>query len=341
MSHAAAKAVWDIRGISLTQKVVLLCLADHADQDMRCFPSLARIADQTCMSPRAAWQALRELEKAGLIKTEGRGRNQSNVYTLDLAANANEPGARNAADAIAPRADREPDAIAPDASNAPDARGLRTSFQGASHLAHEGIAGRANEPVIEPVNEPVKRTICAPGLTPQARPVVQPAPPPALRPTEQRNLLPDEPFREARKTREPKADAPTPSALTWAAYAGAFAQRHGTEPTRNARVNAQIAQFVGRVPAEEAPQIAAFYVRHPAAYYVAQMHSVGLLLRDAEKLRAEWRRGQTVTMTEARQREQTSSNAAFRELERRRLAREAAAAPQEIPLRVEDDNGNR
>lgn len=150
----------------------------------------------------------------------------------------------------------------------------------------------------------------------------------------------------SRKPRRARAaqDAPETTARTnpvWEAYAAAFLQRHKTEPTRNLRVNVDLGHFIDRVGSSDAPAVAAFYVRHPAAFYVGQLHPVWALLKDAEKLHAEWRRGRTVTMTEARQREQTSSNAAFRELERRRLAREAAADPQAIPLRVEDDDGNR
>jgi len=336
MSHAATATAWAITGLSPTQKAVLLCLADCANQENRCWPSLVWIASRTCLSPRAAWQAVRDLAKRGLVRVEGRGRNQSNVYTLQLehAPDATAPTASSASSAKARRANVAPDAVAPDASNAPAARGLRTSFQRASHVVPAEVAPDANEPVIEPVKEPVKRTMFA---------EESPTPPP---PHSQPALIPGEPAkpRKAREAKPRTAIAPsnqTASGAVWDAYAQAFKDRHKTEPTRNARVNGQIAQFVSRVPAEAAPAIAAFYVRHPNAYYAGNMHPVWALLKDAEKLHAEWRRGQVVTMTEARRNEQTSSNAAFRELERRRLARAAAAAPQEIPLRVEDDDENR
>lgn len=148
--------------------------------------------------------------------------------------------------------------------------------------------------------------------------------------------------REPRKARAAK-DSPEATARTnpvWEAYSAAFLQRHRTEPTRNMRVNIDLGRLIDRIGAADAPAVAAFYVRHPAAFYVGQLHPVWALLKDAEKLHAEWRRGQVQTMTEARQREQTSSNAAFRELERRRLAR-AAAATETVLLRVEDDDENR
>lgn len=150
MSHAATIAAWEIKGLSSTQKLVLLCLAQHAGADGRCWPSLALVAAESCLSPRAAWQGLQDLGKAGLIRIEARGRNQSNVYILTLDAQLARP-------AIAPDAKVAADAIAPSASIASSAEGLRTSCYRASHVVPTEVAPRANEPVIEPVKEPVKR----------------------------------------------------------------------------------------------------------------------------------------------------------------------------------------
>lgn len=148
--------------------------------------------------------------------------------------------------------------------------------------------------------------------------------------------------RKPRKARAAK-DSPEATARTnpvWEAYSAAYLQEHGALPTRNGMINGQLSDFLGRVPVDEAPAIAAFYARHPDAWLRKNFHPIGALLKNAEGFRTEWQRGQQVTMTEARQREQTSSNAAFRELERRRLAR-AAAATETVPLRVEDDDENR
>lgn len=82
-----------------------------------------------------------------------------------------------------------------------------------------------------------------------------------------------------------------PTAETWDAYAAAYATRYKAEPVRNATVNGQLAQFVGRIGAEESPSVAAYFVGHQARFYVETGHSVGMLLRDAEKLRTEWATG--------------------------------------------------
>ena len=82
----------------------------------------------------------------------------------------------------------------------------------------------------------------------------------------------------------------------------------GCCPTRNAKVNGQMAQFCKRVPLEEAPAIAAFYLGHNSAFYLRGSHSVGAMLQDAEKLRTEWQTGRKVTGRKAMQDEQTATN---------------------------------
>ena len=95
---------------------------------------------------------------------------------------------------------------------------------------------------------------------------------------------------------------------TWEAYSKAYTQRYGVEPTRNRKVNSQIKQFCERVPREEAPDIAAFYLGHNNAYYLRTSHSTDSLLKDAEKLRTEWQTGRKVTGRKAQQDEQTATN---------------------------------
>jgi len=94
----------------------------------------------------------------------------------------------------------------------------------------------------------------------------------------------------------------------WRAYSEAYFIRYGTEPVRNASVNAQIVALVKRLGAEEAPHVAAFFVTHNNAYYVKKMHTVGALLADAEKLRTEWVTNTQMTHTKALQADKTQTN---------------------------------
>jgi hypothetical protein len=94
----------------------------------------------------------------------------------------------------------------------------------------------------------------------------------ASRPT--RRLMPPKPKRETNPV--------------WEAYAVAYENRYCVAPIRNSKVNGQLALFLSRVPVDEAPLIAAFYVTHNGRFYVEKGHAVDYLLRDAEKIRTEF-----------------------------------------------------
>ncbi|GEM_PF-3110181 len=88
---------------------------------------------------------------------------------------------------------------------------------------------------------------------------------------------------------------PGKTTAVWQAYSQAYEIRYHVTPTRNARVNGQLAQFLTRVPIDEAPEIARFYVRHPEKFYLAKQHPVWILLRDAEGLRTQWQTNTQIT----------------------------------------------
>ena len=133
---------------------------------------------------------------------------------------------------------------------------------------------------------------------------------------------------DAAAPKQRKAAPPKPETLTgatWAAYADAYERRYGVEPLRNAKVNGQLAQFLGRIPHDEAPGVAEFYVGHQQAFYVAKGHAVDYLLRDAEKLRTEWMTRRQITSTQAAQADRTQTNLnAFGPLLAEAEAKEAA-----------------
>lgn len=90
-------------------------------------------------------------------------------------------------------------------------------------------------------------------------------------------------------------------------YCTAYAERYGVAPLQNAKTNSLIKRFSELVPAEEAPAVAAHYVRHNGQFYVGKMHPLELLVADAGKLRTEWATNTTMTTTRARQADRTSS----------------------------------
>lgn len=63
-------------------KAVLVSLADQADDTGKCWPSVARLVEYTCLSERTVRNALRELERVGLLGTR-RNVMPSNMYWLN------------------------------------------------------------------------------------------------------------------------------------------------------------------------------------------------------------------------------------------------------------------
>ena len=137
---------------------------------------------------------------------------------------------------------------------------------------------------------------------------------PPLRPTSAPGSTP--------RTRREKSQAPTSAA--WGAYAQAYAERYGTAPVSNAKINGLMSNLIARLGADEAPGVARFYLSHKHALYVGARHCVDLLVRDCERLRTEWVTGEQGTATGARltDRTQTTLNA-FAPLIAEARAREA------------------
>jgi len=81
---------------------------------------------------------------------------------------------------------------------------------------------------------------------------------------------------------------------TWKSYSEAFEIRYQVKPNRNAKNSSQIKQFVQNVGYEDSPLVAGFYVRHNGFFYANNMHTVGVMLKDCEKLRNEWASGNVI-----------------------------------------------
>lgn len=80
MSTMIMSACWPLQ-MSPAQKAVLVSLADNANDDGVCWPSIARISQRTCLSARAVQTAIRWLiENKALAAAERYGR--STVYTV-------------------------------------------------------------------------------------------------------------------------------------------------------------------------------------------------------------------------------------------------------------------
>ncbi|MDQ6988484.1 MAG: helix-turn-helix domain-containing protein [Mariprofundaceae bacterium] len=81
MSTDATVWAWKEKGIKSSDKIVLLSLADRANEAHVCFPSITRLAADTCLNRKTIIECLLRLENSGLIRSKKRG-GSVNVYTL-------------------------------------------------------------------------------------------------------------------------------------------------------------------------------------------------------------------------------------------------------------------
>lgn len=118
----------------------------------------------------------------------------------------------------------------------------------------------------------------------------------------QKNLRTEEPSPSELKTSREVAALPrvAKGSMTWERYRTVYRGRYGADPVRNQTINSQIARLVDRLGAEDAPEVAAFYLSHNDPFYVRKRHPVGLLLQDAESLRTQWATGIKATTGEAK-----------------------------------------
>jgi len=87
VSLEALSWAFSLRGPRLGDRLVILVLADYADQRHSCFPSMRLIAERAELSMDAARVCIGRLEDAGLVKRVERRRaaasNRSNLYYLN------------------------------------------------------------------------------------------------------------------------------------------------------------------------------------------------------------------------------------------------------------------
>ncbi|NLD14486.1 MAG: hypothetical protein GX665_05260 [Gammaproteobacteria bacterium] len=89
MSRAATDWAWSVQGVSSSEKLTLLALADRADEYHQCFPSIARLAVDTGLNRKTIMACIQRLMKAGLMADTGMRRGlsgQVRVYQLGVNA---------------------------------------------------------------------------------------------------------------------------------------------------------------------------------------------------------------------------------------------------------------
>lgn len=88
MSVQALSCALTTRGVSASEKLLLLVLANYADDSMACWPSHKRLAEDTCLSQRTILTLLKGLEERGVLTRQERvrkdGSRSSDIITLHL-----------------------------------------------------------------------------------------------------------------------------------------------------------------------------------------------------------------------------------------------------------------
>lgn len=126
MSTIIMNQCWSLKMTS-TQKSVLISLADNANDEGVCWPSIARICERTCLSERAVQNSIKALTKMGILIINSR-KGRSTVFQIIPLTPA-------------PDAPHTKDTPAPDAPLPP-------------HQMRDTPAPRAPRTIIEPPSEP-------------------------------------------------------------------------------------------------------------------------------------------------------------------------------------------
>lgn len=87
MSVSAMAWAFGVQGVTSTQKLVLLALADHANEHGECWPGLTKLGAKCCLTRRSAYRTLGELRDLGLVAViqDGTRAGETNRYRLNLA----------------------------------------------------------------------------------------------------------------------------------------------------------------------------------------------------------------------------------------------------------------
>ena len=95
MSIRIMSSVFDSKTLKPTERLVMLALADHADDSGRCYPSNSRLQERTGLSERAIRQNVQTLRESGhLTVIFGAGQAGANVYILRADGAVDAPGSK-------------------------------------------------------------------------------------------------------------------------------------------------------------------------------------------------------------------------------------------------------
>ena len=129
MSRAATDWAWSVNVKPATLKLILLSMADRADETHCCYPSIQRIVKDTSLNEKTVQNGINRLIKTGLVSdTGGRKGPTKRVRVLRLTLTQKLPQKRN------------------------DTENGNITENGVLNDPENGVQNQSLEPVIEPLN---------------------------------------------------------------------------------------------------------------------------------------------------------------------------------------------
>jgi hypothetical protein len=92
MSIRVMSLVWENETLDPYERLVMLSLADHSNDEGMCYPSIRRLCARTGMKERGVQNVVKRLTEAGYITVEmNKGRAGSNLYRVNATPATNAP----------------------------------------------------------------------------------------------------------------------------------------------------------------------------------------------------------------------------------------------------------
>ncbi|MCL2076327.1 MAG: helix-turn-helix domain-containing protein [Betaproteobacteria bacterium] len=163
MSIDATKWAWECQGLTMTQKLVLLSLADRAGENNECWPSIKRLMKDTCCGHRQTIiNALKSLEESGFIATQ-KVPGKITCYQLTGVKNRHATSTGNDTSTST----KSDTSTGNDTSTGIDV----TSTGSGTRPVPKAVLAPNYEPISEPISEPVNQKSFAPlAASPEKKP---------------------------------------------------------------------------------------------------------------------------------------------------------------------------
>nr|WP_082888201.1 helix-turn-helix domain-containing protein [Eikenella sp. NML97-A-109] len=281
MSVKLMSIAWDM-SLPMGQKMLLLALCDHANDEGVCYPSQERLAAKCSMALRTVVSHCKWLEQRGILRKERRQntqRRKTDLYYITLDEYSEPANSACANSACANSA----------CANSACANSACAKYS----PERANFAPSYKEEPSETFNHQREPSEVATGINPAAAE-------PEFQLAEIQTAKPAKP--------KPKSEPNPDNVATWQAYAGAYRERYGVLPASNAKTRGQTAQLVRFVGRELAPHLAAYFVSHNNRWFVQCRHEIGCLLKSYQQVLTDMQRGEQMTQAKAQQAERTQGN---------------------------------